>query len=72
MIYPNPAENILNVSALNGFNNSSFQLFSVDGKLVKEKSVLSETIDISVLDAGIYFIEVSDGTSVSRKRFVKI
>lgn len=71
MIYPNPVENILNIAALNGFNNSTFQLFSIDGKLVKEKTVLSETVDISALEAGIYFIEVSDGTSVTRKRFVK-
>ena len=71
VVYPNPAENILNVAALNNFVNSSFQLFSVDGKLVKKKTVLSETIDISTLEAGIYFIEVSDGTYISRKRFVK-
>lgn len=35
MIYPNPAENILNLAALNKLVNSSFQLFSIDGKLVK-------------------------------------
>lgn len=71
MIYPNPAENILNVAAQNNFVNSFFQMFSIDGKLVKGKTTLSETIDISALEVGIYFIEVSDGTSVSRKRFVK-
>lgn len=71
MIYPNPAENILNVAALNNFVNSSFQLFSIEGKLVKGKTALSETVDISALEAGIYFIEVSDGIYISRKRFVK-
>lgn len=71
IVYPNPAENVLNITALNGFTNSSFQLYGVDGKLVKSKTTLSETIDISSLEAGIYFIEVSDGTSVFRKRFVK-
>lgn len=71
MIYPNPAENVLNITSLIGFNNSTFQLFSVDGKIVKNKTALSETIDISSLEAGIYFIEVSDGTFISRKRFVK-
>jgi hypothetical protein len=71
MIYPNPAENVLNITALGGIANSSFQLFSVDGKLVKGKTTLSESVDISGLEAGIYFIEVSDGSYITRKRFVK-
>lgn len=71
MIYPNPAENVLNVKALNSFANSTFQLFSMEGKLVRSKTNLSETIDISALEAGVYFIEASDGYYTTRKKFVK-
>src|ERR1043165_6550743 len=71
LLYPNPSENELHIAALNGFSNASFQLYSVEGKLLRGKSALTETIDISGLESGIYFIELSDGAYLSRKKFVK-
>jgi hypothetical protein len=70
-VFPNPAASELHVSSATGFNNAYFRIFSLDGKLVSDKAALSEAVDIAALDAGIYFIEISDGTLVSRKRFVK-
>ncbi len=70
-IFPNPAENVLNITALNNFKGASFRLFSVEGKLLRDKAQLSETVDISALESGIYFIEFSDGTYVTRNKFVK-
>ncbi len=67
--YPNPAsENLI-------FENPNFDkvsIFSLDGKLIGEKIVQSNSIDISYLESGIYLLRViTNNGEVIGKRFVK-
>lgn len=74
--YPNPALNELNVQTSGFVDEVHFEILDSFGKLVfKEKINLSKlkndnSIDISNLNAGIYFIKVFDSYHVKTKRFI--
>ena len=78
LVYPNPAQNKLNLIVKNYSNQSDFKVkvFDVLGKNV-DYHLLSNTstdfsIDISTLDNGIYFLEVYDGKEIiGRNRVIK-
>ncbi|MFO0477759.1 MAG: choice-of-anchor D domain-containing protein, partial [Bacteroidota bacterium] len=61
-IYPNPANNKLNVSTITNFNNASISLYDVTGKLVMKKSNIdgqTQTIDISQFCLLLYFVVIN-------------
>lgn len=68
-IYPNPAQNVVNVSFA-GINNrpATFTLMDITGNIVNTYSINNPagqaTMDISGLSAGIYLYEVSDSGKV--------
>ncbi len=69
-IYPNPVSNTLNISSVNSVINS-ITIFSLTGKKVLEVSEELNSIDVSNISKGMYFIEIftSEGSSV--KKFIK-
>lgn len=71
-IYPNPASNVLNFDLNNGITLSAISINDVSGKEVyKSSDVLNNTIDVSNLSSGVYFVTFkSDDNSVTKK-FVK-
>ncbi len=71
-IYPNPVNEILNVSNLSGVER--IEVFNTTGELIMAfDDVATEnfSINTSGLKAGIYFISVQDNKGVSTSRFVK-
>ena len=67
-IYPNPAKNKLNIiSSLS--NTTSLILYNLNGKEVLRKTISSskETLDVSKLPNGMYFIQVIGEISAVRK-----
>ena len=67
IIYPNPVKNILTID---GLVVQDVVIYSVLGKEVLKISNLN-TIDVSSLSKGVYFIKVSDGINASTKKFIK-
>jgi hypothetical protein len=62
-IYPNPAENVLNINSENELSTVKF--YNVTGQMVMEvelNGVFSKEMDISTLDIGLYVIQVQDVT----------
>jgi hypothetical protein len=69
-IYPNPVGNELNIKG--DMNDKEYIIFSLDSKVVS-KGRLVESIDVSRLQSGLYFIEVIDGNKRKYKsKFVKM
>ncbi len=71
-LYPNPANNILNLNALNT-NIEQIQIFDITGKEVKS-SVSNETfcnVDVSGLVPGIYFVTIFTEKGKTVKKFIK-
>lgn len=70
-LYPNPANNRLNISAANTIQNA--EIYNVLGKKVMNVSInkTSESIDISNLASGVYMIKYSIENSVGTAKFIK-
>lgn len=60
-VYPNPSNSIVKVSGLNDFMEYQIDVFSIDGRLMKTilKYKIDESIDISYLAKGLYWIRIS-------------
>jgi len=73
-LYPNPADNelLINVSAVSN-EATSIAVYSINGQLMKEATLsgLTTRIDISNLNAGLYFVKVSHGNHSDMIKFVK-
>ena len=69
-VYPNPSTNFLNVKTQE--NLSSLQVLDILGKSIITKKDVKETLDISTLNKGVYFLKlISDNGLISTKRFIK-
>ena len=64
VIYPNPAQNIVKLSAVSG-QMSEVKIYNILGMLVEEIEITSEEMEINISDynSGVYFVEV-DGEIV--------
>jgi hypothetical protein len=71
-VYPNPANNILNYTNPSNIVVQSAIITDVSGKIVANyNSSISDSIDVSNLQSGVYFIKfVSEEKTIIRK-FVK-
>lgn len=72
VVYPNPAENILNIKAKQG-QILSVQIFDIAGKLLVSTDAQEQdiTLNISALNTGIYLIQVTTNQSRSSVKFIK-
>ena len=69
-IYPNPANDILSLKVDGTI--SSVRIVDFNGKLVTTSSVLTNTVDVSQLAVGSYFILVETELGRSIQQFVKL
>lgn len=75
-LYPNPANNLLNISGLPEIENGDIALYDLQGRIVLSQAYqgLSSTkqLDISTLENGVYFLKISEnGESMFVERLVK-
>ena len=72
-VYPNPAQNFLNVKGLE-LNNTEVQIFDISGRIVNASlfKVNNSTIDISSLAKGTYHLVLSNNSEkVDTVKFLK-
>lgn len=73
-IYPNPAKNNLNVLAASNLQLEFATIYDVRGRQVITKDLITpnslNTIDVSELQAGVYFIKIDLETISTIKRFI--
>lgn len=70
-MYPNPAKNVLNISAKESISN--VQMFNILGRSVKSFSVnnTSTSLDVSDLSSGVYLVKYESAGKVGTAKFVK-
>jgi hypothetical protein len=68
IIFPNPSSGTLY------FNKPCdlVEIYSIDGKLVKSQADVYETLDVSGLSNGTYWMMVDDGGTMTQTKFVKV
>lgn len=71
-IFPTIATDIINVN-FNKEVNSTYSILTVDGRLVESGSMTNqtETLDISSLPAGQYFIQIKNRGAINTERFIR-
>lgn len=73
-IYPNPVEDILSILVSGDLTDVEVQLFSADGQLIFQRSVISkiETINLSSLSLGVYYVNVKLSHNNNYYRILKL
>ncbi len=73
-LYPNPATNTIDVNFTNFQQYLTMQVVDLTGKVqmtVKSNSTEHETIDITALNAGYYWLQIKSNAGIETRRFVK-
>ncbi|WP_299767584.1 FG-GAP-like repeat-containing protein [uncultured Dokdonia sp.] len=71
-VYPNPADNIINLETSIQLNNAIYSVFTVEGKRVlNAKLDDTKTIDVSNLATGNYFIRILQDNNTYVQQFLK-
>lgn len=69
VVYPNPAYSSISFS---GFDFSSVDLITIDGRLLQTHNKTSNTLDVSMLPAGTYFLRFNSDKHQTTKRIIKM
>ncbi len=71
-IYPNPAKTSFTVSASNGDKIFNVEIYSLDGKLVKEIKPYEKKVTVKGLNSGVYLVKIrSKNGSTTAKAVVR-
>lgn len=74
-VFPNPVGDVLTFSVKNEQSATPFEVKIVDasGRAFLQKRLLNpaDSINVSVLEAGVYFLEVTQGAKVEVRMFIK-
>ncbi len=72
-VYPNPAVNNLNIMFESNQQESHYRILDAIGRLVIQGLICKsdETVDISMLDPGLYLVVVEEGNRIRTGRFMK-
>lgn len=69
IVYPVPAKDVLHIYKPDNISIEQIQLFDMSGKMVME-TTSSETINITHLESGIYFLKAFTGSGSLVKQFI--
>jgi Leucine-rich repeat (LRR) protein len=72
-LYPNPANDLININTKQGINLKSIEIYNTLGQLLMAIPNQSNerSIDVSSLQSGTYMIKVNSDKGVSHSKFVK-
>ncbi|MAL61003.1 MAG: secretion protein [Flavobacteriaceae bacterium] len=70
-VFPNPVLDTLHIRKDPSVTITSYQIMDVNGKLVMSSTPFSESIDVSALQGGIYFIKLRAAEGTTSLKFIK-
>ncbi|MBT8302983.1 MAG: VCBS repeat-containing protein [Bacteroidia bacterium] len=71
IIYPNPTNNILNLSYPEQLQNPVYSVFNISGKRVMNAKLNSNSIDVSGLSSGNYILRLISEGKIQYQKFIK-
>ena len=72
ILFPNPANNSITIKTLSQTKDDIISLYNIQGQLIQKQLLnTSSEINISNLEKGVYFLNVSNTEKTIVKRFVK-
>lgn len=70
-LYPNPASNTINLNAKVDIEVNSIEIYNIVGQLVIAVSNDTNTIDVSRLTKGNYFVKIQTESGTTNTKFIK-
>ena len=70
-LYPNPTKNILTIINIQQISISSLSIYNSMGQLIEVITTPNETIDVSNLQAGIYYLKLITDKGMTTQEFIK-
>ncbi len=70
-IFPNPTSNVLNIDNKTNEQITAITIYSVKGDLVKEIKSITNSISVSELQNGVYFVKIELNNNVLNYKFIK-
>ncbi|WP_291274104.1 choice-of-anchor J domain-containing protein [Flavobacterium sp.] len=70
-MYPNPASNVLNLLPRNGNSVNHFSITDLNGRTVASGAVVDNSVNVSNLSPGVYFVSVETNEGKGTAKFVK-
>ncbi len=70
LMYPNPVSNTLNVRLIGATGSETYRVVNLLGQVVAQ-GTLTQTIDVSRLQSGVYVLEINEGEEIVTERFIK-
>ena len=72
-LYPNPANNVLNIKMDKLNSTGNVQVLSINGKLLIDQPISATTISINTtnLSTGMYLLRVNNGADIANTFFIK-
>jgi hypothetical protein len=66
-LYPNPVVNVLKLKLDTNFENQSYSICNVEGKIIKQGLINDKITDINVehLSKGVYYLKISGNSSIN-------
>jgi hypothetical protein len=71
LIYPNPTSSVLNISNPNSLEIKNISVVDINGRIVKNQSDSLSQINVSDLNAGVYFVTIEAAEVKKNKKFIK-
>lgn len=71
IIYPNPVNTLLFIGEVATFNTAHVAIYDVRGNLILSKDMLSNELDVSSLEVGIYVLELSTEQGTRTTKLIK-
>lgn len=73
-VYPNPSKGVFNVNLDSSFNDAQLKVYNVTGQLVYSKSVnnsrSSVVLDLSHLQKGVYYLNITSDNAKANKELI--
>jgi hypothetical protein len=70
-LYPNPTSSILNISNTNNVEIKNISVTDINGRVVKNQAGSLTQINVSDLNAGVYFVTIEAAEGKTTKKFIK-
>ncbi len=72
-IYPNPISDAINFQTPNNIDITRIEVTDINGKIIKsvQKEFISNSLNLSDLNSGLYFLNIYSNDGKASKRFIK-
>jgi hypothetical protein len=70
-IYPNPVTTMLNISNINNVEIKNISVTDINGRVVKNQAGSLTQINVSDLNAGVYFVTIEAAEGKTTQKFIK-